>query len=127
MVMRKTLIPRVQPGVLLVRTSFLRSTRELIREDFPTFDRPAKATSANAGGGSSRVLRAEVMNRASVTRGVMAYSVSAPSPARKQARELAHPEQLCRDEERQRAHDHRDHEQEHVRRGVSAARPLRAG
>jgi hypothetical protein len=46
------LIARVQPGALLVRTSFLRRTKLLIRLDFPTFERPAKATSAKVGAGS---------------------------------------------------------------------------
>ena len=46
------LMARVQPGVPLVRTSFFRSTRLLIRLDLPTFERPANAISANAGAGS---------------------------------------------------------------------------
>src|SRR5262245_50964120 len=38
---------RVLPGVALVLTRFFRCTRVLISEDFPTFERPANATSGS--------------------------------------------------------------------------------
>ncbi len=62
---RKTLMPRVQPGVDEVRTSFFRATSVLIRLDFPTFDRPANATSAMMGGGSCSSALAEARKSAS--------------------------------------------------------------
>ena len=41
----------VLPGRELILARFLRSTSVLIREDFPTFDLPAKGTSDPSGGG----------------------------------------------------------------------------
>src|SRR5262245_42995402 len=46
--MRKRLTRRVFPGVRLTLASPLRCKRELMREDFPTFDRPMKATSGRS-------------------------------------------------------------------------------
>jgi hypothetical protein len=54
---------RVRPGVLLVRASFA-PTSALIKLDFPTFDRPRKATSGTVGGGKCDKSLAESMNRA---------------------------------------------------------------
>ena len=47
----KKLISWVLPGVELVFTRRLRLTSVLIREDFPTLERPAKAISGNAAEG----------------------------------------------------------------------------
>ena len=41
----------VLPGVLLVRASPFRLRRVLMREDFPTLDRPANAISGRTAGG----------------------------------------------------------------------------
>src|SRR5512147_2881378 len=41
----------VLPGVELVRTRFLRFTSTLMREDFPTLERPAKAISGRSPSG----------------------------------------------------------------------------
>ena len=46
----------MQPGWALVRTSFLRPSRTLIREDLPTLERPRKATSGNSPAGSWSLL-----------------------------------------------------------------------
>src|SRR5258708_32000669 len=43
----------VRPGVLLVRASARRPARALMALDFPTFERPASATTAGTGGASS--------------------------------------------------------------------------
>ena len=45
--MRKKLMLCVLPGVLDVRAKPLRCSKELISEDFPTFERPKKAISGN--------------------------------------------------------------------------------
>src|SRR5689334_9361899 len=58
----KKLIARVRPGVELVLAIFVPS-RELMRLDLPTFERPRNATSGNAGAGKWSTLVAEVMNR----------------------------------------------------------------
>jgi len=47
-VIRKRLTKRVFPGVRLTLANPLRCKRELMREDFPTFDRPMKATSGRS-------------------------------------------------------------------------------
>jgi hypothetical protein len=44
----------VHPGVELVRTRFFRANSVLSKLDFPTLDRPAKATSALVQGGAVR-------------------------------------------------------------------------
>src|ERR1700683_3226719 len=54
---------RVRPGVELVFASFAPSS-ELITLDFPTFDRPRKATSGNAGAGKWPASVAASRNRA---------------------------------------------------------------
>src|SRR5271168_626900 len=54
---------RVRPGVELVFASFA-PTSELITLDFPTFDRPRKATSGNAGAGKCIASVAASINRA---------------------------------------------------------------
>src|SRR5215471_1153851 len=54
---------RVRPGVELVRASF-DPTRELITLDFPTFERPRKATSGREGAGNRAGSLAEVRYRA---------------------------------------------------------------
>jgi hypothetical protein len=64
----KTLIWRVQPGVLLVRTRLRRCIMALRRLDFPTFERPAKAISAIAGAGSCSTRVAPAAKVASWTR-----------------------------------------------------------
>ena len=61
------LIARVQPGALLVRTSFFRWTRLLMRLDLPTFERPANATSAKVGAGNCPSAVAPATNSASST------------------------------------------------------------
>ena len=48
----KKLIDLVLPGLELVRASFREFTSLFIREDFPTFDLPAKAISGLFGGGN---------------------------------------------------------------------------
>src|SRR5579863_531160 len=58
----KKLIVWVRPGVLLV-LAFLLPTRELIKLDFPTLDRPTKAISGALGGGNCRGSAAEVTKR----------------------------------------------------------------
>ena len=50
--MEKKLMDLVLPGRELVRASFREFTSLFIREDFPTFDLPAKATSGLSGGGN---------------------------------------------------------------------------
>src|SRR6185369_3418613 len=47
----KKFINWVRPGVELVLTRFLRFTRALIRDDFPTFDLPEKAISGRSPSG----------------------------------------------------------------------------
>jgi hypothetical protein len=54
----------VRPGVLEVRANLVAPTRALISEDFPTLERPAKATSGKSGAGKERGVLAEVKNRA---------------------------------------------------------------
>ncbi|KZZ35141.1 hypothetical protein A3755_29100 [Oleiphilus sp. HI0085] len=51
MLREKKLISWVLPGVLLVRASFLLLVIELMAEDFPALERPAKATSTPWSGG----------------------------------------------------------------------------
>src|SRR5581483_7202102 len=53
---------RVRPGVLLTRASLRRRSSALIMEDFPTLERPRKATSATSGGGAPASSAAEVTN-----------------------------------------------------------------
>ena len=56
---------RVLPGVALVLTRFLRCTRVLISDDFPTFERPANATSGSGCRGycaGETALREEVLS-----------------------------------------------------------------
>src|SRR6266705_2538194 len=48
---RKKLISRVRPGVRLTLANDFRRTSELRRDDFPTFERPAKATSGSDDSG----------------------------------------------------------------------------
>jgi hypothetical protein len=43
----------VFPGSLLTRAKFLRFNKEFIKEDFPTFERPAKVNSGSEGAGLS--------------------------------------------------------------------------
>src|SRR5215472_5338452 len=54
---------RVRPGVELTWASFCPS-RELIRLDLPTLERPRKANSGGPGTGKARGSAAEVMNLA---------------------------------------------------------------
>ncbi len=49
---RKKLMRRVRPGVLLVTASPFRPTSRLRSDDFPTLDRPAKATSGRPSRGN---------------------------------------------------------------------------
>jgi hypothetical protein len=49
--MAKKLISWVRPGLLETLTSLLRCKRQLIKEDLPTFERPAKAISGGPTGG----------------------------------------------------------------------------
>ncbi len=58
---------RVRPGVELVLTNRLRPMRVLIREDFPTLDRPAKAISGKIAGGYWDGLAALFTNSADFT------------------------------------------------------------
>ncbi len=58
---------RVRPGVVLVFTNRLRSMRVLIREDFPTLDRPANAISGKIAGGYWDGLTALFTNTADFT------------------------------------------------------------
>src|ERR1700757_2529047 len=53
---------RVRPGVELVLAS-LEPTSELMTLDFPTFERPRKATSGNPGAGKWATSLAESKNR----------------------------------------------------------------
>ena len=46
---------RVFPGCLLTLAKFFRFNKQLINEDFPTFDRPAKANSGRNGLGRSLI------------------------------------------------------------------------
>src|SRR5947209_8296600 len=55
------LIDRVRPGVELTCATFWPS-RELMRLDFPTFERPRKANSGGPSGGNSAVLTAAAIN-----------------------------------------------------------------
>ena len=55
---------RVRPGVLLVRASLV-PTSALMTLDFPTFDRPRKATSGRDGAGNWAASEADSMNRES--------------------------------------------------------------
>src|SRR5258707_438514 len=57
------LMVRVRPGVELTWASFCTS-RELIRLDFPTFERPRKANSGGPSAGKPPGLAAEIMNLA---------------------------------------------------------------
>src|SRR6478752_7546586 len=57
------LMVRVRPGVELTCASFCPS-RELIRLDLPTFDRPRKANSGGPSGGKNLGSAAEVRNLA---------------------------------------------------------------
>jgi hypothetical protein len=59
---------RVRPGVELVLASFA-PNRELITLDFPTFDRPRKATSGSVGGGNWLASIADIRNRANTRMG----------------------------------------------------------
>src|SRR5271157_6025854 len=56
---------RVRPGVLLVRASFL-PTSKLITLDFPTLDRPRKAISGTPGAGKCVKSLADSINRARI-------------------------------------------------------------
>ena len=58
----KKLMLRVRPGVELVRASLV-PTRELIRLDFPTLERPRKATSGTDGAGKCVTSVAAATNR----------------------------------------------------------------
>jgi hypothetical protein len=60
----KKLMSWVRPGVRLVFTSRFRFRIVLIKEDFPTLDRPAKAISGNIAGGYCEGLAALVTNSA---------------------------------------------------------------
>src|ERR1044071_2835121 len=59
------LIVRVRPGVELTCASFWPS-RELIRLDLPTFDRPRKANAGGPSGGKNLGSAAEVRNLAMI-------------------------------------------------------------
>ena len=59
---QKKFISRVLPGLPEVRATFFRPVSELIRLDFPTFDRPAKAISGSILCGRPSILTAPVMN-----------------------------------------------------------------
>src|SRR5271166_1774052 len=58
----KKLMLRVRPGVELVRASLV-PTRELMRLDLPTLERPRKATSGKVGAGNWAASVAAAMNR----------------------------------------------------------------
>src|SRR5688500_3887038 len=60
-------MPRVQPGVELVRARLRRFIRLLSRLLLPTFERPAKAISTLTGGGSCTNVAACAVKRASRT------------------------------------------------------------
>lgn len=63
----KKLIKRVRPGVELVFTRCLRFRRALIREDFPTLERPANAISGKTAEGYWDGMDALVTNSADLT------------------------------------------------------------
>src|SRR5688572_18854734 len=65
---RKKLSCRVRPGVPLARASPRRPTSALMSDDFPTFERPAIATSGGPGSGAPPVGPAAPRKRASVMR-----------------------------------------------------------
>ena len=54
----------VLPGAEPTRAKFFRPSSRLMTEDFPTFDRPAKAIWGRASRGQSAILAAERMNSA---------------------------------------------------------------
>ncbi len=58
----------VLPGLELVLARPFRLTRVFIREDFPTFDLPAKAMSGLSGGGYWCSLKALMTKEASIQR-----------------------------------------------------------
>src|SRR4030043_2370078 len=63
---RKKLIVWVRPGLELVLARFFCFTRALIKEDFPTFDFPAMATSGKSPVGYSEGLVALLIKSAEV-------------------------------------------------------------
>ena len=54
----------VLPGAAPTRAKFFRLSSRLITDDFPTFDRPAKATWGSRSRGKSAALAAERTNSA---------------------------------------------------------------
>mmetsp|Transcript_266 Transcript_266/g.2110 ORF Transcript_266/g.2110 Transcript_266/m.2110 type:complete len:232 (-) Transcript_266:666-1361(-) len=58
----------VFPGVLDTRARFLRLVMALMRDDFPTFDRPTTANSGSVGGGHCSSLTLLFTNSAAFTR-----------------------------------------------------------
>src|SRR4029077_8303363 len=88
---RKKFSCRVRPGVLLVRARARRPSSAFSRDDLPTFDRPATATSGRFGGGPPPGAAAAPRNRAAVT--FTDASGSAPG-RRRRRRSLVEPEGL---------------------------------
>src|SRR5271165_2338162 len=92
----KKLMLRVRPGVELVRASLV-PTRELMRLDLPTLERPRKATSGKVGAGNWAASVAAAMNRertlmlkCAMGMGKLA-SGEIPTSRAKSAREMGHP------------------------------------
>src|SRR5215471_17483153 len=79
------LMLRVRPGAELTCASFCCS-RELIRLDLPTLERPRKANSGGPGAGKARGSAAEVMNLACmdfIRRPVWQRAAAATNPPRR--------------------------------------------
>lgn len=71
---RKKLINCVRPGVALVFTRRFRLTIVLIKDDFPTLDRPTNAISGKVGGGYCEGFTALLIN--SADRIIIGFNVS---------------------------------------------------
>src|SRR5712675_1625446 len=69
----------VRPGVCEVRASALRPVRALIRLDLPTLERPAKATSMPAIGGSVSIEGEAQKNRQSPANNLRPCSIRSAS------------------------------------------------
>src|SRR3569832_1886067 len=65
-------MPRVRPGVFEVRASALRAASLISSVDFPTFERPAMATSGGPTGGNEASARVSATKTAVWTRGATA-------------------------------------------------------
>src|SRR3569623_1939985 len=65
-------MPRVRPGVFEVRASALRAASLFSSVDFPTFERPAMASSGGPTGGNEASARVSATKTADWTRGATA-------------------------------------------------------